>query len=102
MAVADLVKLRTNAGRDPSLFFVRDSKGFEVDALFSFGGDLRPLEIKSARTFDTDLVKNLASFRKLVPDCAEPRLVYDGEAFPARAGARCLNVRDLSRDSVFG
>ena len=102
MAVADLVKLRTNAGRDPALFFVRDSKGFEVDALFSFGGDLRPLEIKSARTFDPDLVKNLFSFRKLVPDCAEPRLVYDGEAFPARAGARCLNVRDLSRDSVFG
>ena len=102
MAVADLVKLRTNAGRDPALFFVRDSKGFEVDALFSFGGDLRPLEIKSARTFDTDLVKNLSAFRKLVPDCAEPRLVYDGEPFPARAGARCLNVRDLSRRSVLG
>ncbi len=100
MIVADLVKARTNAGRDPALFFVRDSKGFEVDALYAIGRDLRPMEIKSARTFDASLTKNLASFRKLVPDSATPTLIYDGEPYSDRGGVRCLGFRSLSRQTL--
>ena len=101
MVVADLVKLRTNAGRDPGLFFVRDSKGFEVDALFAFGGDLLPMEIKSSRTYAPGLVKNLGAFRKVLPGCGPARLLYDGEDYPARSGVECLNFRRISRARLF-
>ena len=102
MVVADLVKARTNIGREPALFFVRDSKGFEVDALYAIGRDLRPFEIKSARTFDSSFAKNLAIFRKLAPECAVPAVVYDGESYSDRGGIRCLAYRDLSSQTIFG
>ena len=102
MVVSDLVKARTNIGREPSLFFVRDSKGFEVDALYAIGRDLRPFEIKSAMTFDSAFAKNLVSFRKLVPECAMPTVVYDGESYSDRGGVRCLALRELSGRSLFG
>ncbi|MBQ3290277.1 MAG: ATP-binding protein [Kiritimatiellae bacterium] len=101
MIIADLVKARTNLGREPALFFVRDSKGFEVDALYAIGRELRPFEIKSARTFDSSFYKNLVSFRSLVPECATPALVYDGESYSERGGVRCLAFRALSGRTVF-
>ena len=101
LAVAELVKTRTNAGRDPGLFFLRDSKGFEIDALFAAGGRLRPIEIKSARSFDASFVGRLLAFRERVPDAAPPLLVYDGDDYPSRAGVRCINVRTVSRAAIF-
>ena len=101
MVIADLVKARTNMGREPALFFVRDSKGFEVDALYAIGRDLRPLEIKSARTFDPSFLKNLVSFRKIVPECAPPAVVYDGGSYSERGGVRCLAFRTLSARTIF-
>lgn len=102
LVVSDLVKARTNAGRDPNLFFVRDSKGFEIDALYAFGRDLHPMEIKSARTFVPDMARNLVAFRRVVKDTAMPTILYDGESWPDRSGVRCLNFRDLSQAAVFG
>ena len=102
MVIADLVKARTNIGREPALFFVRDSKGFEVDALYAIGRDLRPFEIKSARTFDSSFVKNLVTFRNLVPESAVPAVVYDGESYSERGGIRCLAYRDLASQTIFG
>ncbi len=102
MVVADLVKARTNIGRDPALFFVRDSKGFEVDALYAIGRDLRPPPIKSARTFDSSFAKNLATFQRLVPECAPPAVVYDGEPYANRSGVRCIAFRSLSRKTLHG
>ena len=102
MVIADLMKTRTNIGRDPALFFVRDSKGFEVDALFSIGRDLLPMEIKSARTFDPSFARNLVGFRRIIPNCAPPTIIYDGESYSSRNGVRCLAFRELSRQTVFG
>lgn len=99
---APTIEKRTNIGREPALFFVRDSKGFEVDALYAIGRDLRPFEIKSARTFDSSFAKNLAIFRKLAPECAVPAVVYDGESYSDRGGIRCLAYRNLSSQTIFG
>ena len=96
MVVAELLKLRTNRGRDPNLFFVRDPKGFEVDALFTLGRTLLPMEIKSSRTFHPDLAKKLIAFRSLVPESSPPRLVYDGPAYSDRGGVRCVNFRNIT------
>lgn len=102
MVVADFVKLRTNADCDPGLFFARDSKGFEVDALFAFGGNLLPMEIKSSRTYAPGLSKNLGAFRKVLPECGPARLLYDGEEYSSRPGVECLNFRHISRARLFG
>lgn len=101
MVVSDLVKLRTNAGRDPNVFFVRDSKGFEVDALCAYGRDVCPMEIKSSRSYSPSLVKNLHDFVSVVPSAKEPTLIYDGEAYPDRGGVRCVNFRELSDSTLF-
>ena len=67
LVVAELLKTRTNAGREPNLYFARDSKGFEVDVLYPRSPIPVPVEIKSARTFDASFAKNLNAFSTLLP-----------------------------------
>ena len=102
LVVSDLVKIRTNIGRDPNLFFVRDSKGFEIDALYAFGRDLHPMEIKSARTYVPDLARNLVAFQRIVGNSVRPTILYDGESWPDRGGVHCLNFRELSQAALSG
>jgi uncharacterized protein len=62
MVISDLLKKRFNAGLDSNLFFFRDSKGNEVDAVLRFGAQLIPVEIKSSSTFSRDFLKGLSFF----------------------------------------
>lgn len=63
--------------------FYRIEKGFEVDLMFSQGARVRPVEVKSARTFSKDLVGNLSVYSQNDPAAADPLLVYDGERIEA-------------------
>ena len=97
LVAAELLKTRTNAGREPNLHFARDSKGFEVDVLYPHSPRPIPVEIKSSRTFSPSFAKNLRAFSSLLPapDAPSPLLVYDGPSYPSRNGVRCLNFRDI-------
>ena len=93
LVVADILKSRLNIGKEPNLFYLRTEKGFEVDLIMREGRTLRPVEIKSAATFNSEFTAALRRFCTAEPEAADPLLIYDGENFPERNGVRCANFR---------
>ena len=66
LVVLELMKARLNKGKDPQLYYFRDTHGHEVDVIFQSGHTLIPIEIKASQTFNTDFLKNLKYFQQLV------------------------------------
>lgn len=97
LVVADARKNFANCGREPRMSFYRTEKGFEVDLMFSQGARVRPVEVKSARTFSKYLVRNLSVYSQNDPAAADPLLVYDGERIEAfgDASVRADNFRSV-------
>ena len=93
LVVADILKSRLNIGKEPNLFYLRTEKGFEVDLIMREGRTLRPVEIKTAATFNSEFTAALRRFCTAEPEAADPLLIYDGENFPERNGVRCANFR---------
>ena len=88
LVVLDLIKARLNQGRDPHLYYYRDSQKKEVDLIYKKGSELIPIEIKSAETISQSFFNNLNYFHELVgARCGQPHLVYSGtEEFSLDAG----------------
>lgn len=96
LVVAETRKAFTNRGRDPRLSFYRTEKGFEIDLLLAQGGSVRPIEIKSSKTFNKSLVRNLAAYVEADVSADDPTLVYDGERIDSfgEKGIRVVNFRE--------
>lgn len=94
MVVVNALKELLNQGRDPKLFFHKTEKNFEIDLLVQRGRTLRPIEIKSAMTFNFDFTRNLQSFMNKVPEAVEPTLVYDGDPLALSNGISVKNFRE--------
>ena len=97
MVVMDACKEFTNRGRDPRMAVYRTEKGFEVDLIVSHGSRVRPIEIKSAMTFNGKLVTNLQKYADDDPLAENPLLVYDGDAVESFGpqGVSAVNFRYL-------
>lgn len=96
MCVMDVRKRYLNAGEDAPLSFLRTEKGFEIDLLIHEASGIRPVEIKSAMTFNRNLVRNLEAFAREEPASASPVLLYDGSPIPSfgNRNVSVLNFRD--------
>lgn len=94
MAVMEAYKHFSNEGRDPRLSFMRTEKGFEIDLIISNGGRVRPVEIKSAMTFNKSLVRNLEVFAGECNEAYYPELIYDGADIDD-FGTRSVTVRNI-------
>ena len=96
MCVMDVRKRFLNAGEDAPLSFLRTEKGFEIDLLIHEASGIRPVEIKSAMTFNRTLVRNLEAFAREEPASASPVLLYDGSPIPSfgNRNVSVLNFRD--------
>jgi predicted AAA+ superfamily ATPase len=85
--LSELLKNAYHHGREPDLYFWRDSTGHEIDLLLERGGDLVATEVKSAQTIAEDFFDNLAFWRDLVGDPAAPAaLVHGGRGSFRRKG----------------
>jgi predicted AAA+ superfamily ATPase len=62
--VSELVKKRTNAGREINLFYWRDKTGQEVDVIIDDGISLLPLETQSGKTVHQEFFKNILYWLK--------------------------------------
>lgn len=94
MVVIEALKTRMNQGRDANIYFFRDNNGFEVDMLYKKANDLIPIEIKSAKTYQTDFTKNLKKFLKTIKKAGSGFLIYDGDFTPQHDNIKILNFRD--------
>ena len=84
-AVSELLKAFHNQGRDPDIYFWRDSTGHEIDLLIATGDDLVPIEIKSGQTVASDFFDSLKYWRRLPGQAEAPvSLVYGGDTTSKR------------------
>ncbi|WP_221394547.1 ATP-binding protein [Dyadobacter sp. NIV53] len=65
LVITELLKKRTNAGKQINLYYWRDKTGHEVDVIIDNGTSLLPLEIKAGRTINSEFFKSLTYWNKL-------------------------------------
>lgn len=92
LVVSELYKYRIHHGREPRMYFYRDSVGNEVDVLFPQGPDWLPVEIKSAQTIASNAFDGLRVFQSIRQDAGPPGLLVYGGA----------ETRRRSREQVTG
>lgn len=85
--ISELVKNYLNRGRQPDLYFWRDSAGHEIDVVLDRGSELVPIEIKSGKTISSDFFKNLNYWHSLKGNEQEKSvLIYGGDQSYRRSG----------------
>ena len=96
--MTELLKTQTNRGIKPSLHFLRDKEGHEVDALIETAPDtFQAIEIKSGETVASDFFSGLDYWRaKLTRQTLTPWLIHGGTARQDREKATVLPWNDLS------
>lgn len=96
MVVLEFFKNRYNSGKMPHFYFYRDKSQNEVDLIAERGTQLYAYEIKSAKSFTKDFVKNLKYFRKTAgDDVVSTQVIYDGEQDIDTPDNGMLNFRNL-------
>ncbi len=96
MVVMEVLKARLNAGKEPDIYYFRDSLGFEVDLLLASGRDLIPIEIKSTYTPSDDLSKGVRHFAALTKDARHPTVIYSGRNIPSQKTPSFCNFEDVA------
>ncbi len=95
LVVMELFKFRSNMGLEPQLYFYRDTHGNEVDVIFQRGHELVPIEIKAAKTFNQEFVKNLNFFQKITGErSSHGFVIYCGEKEQDIHKNRLINFRN--------
>ncbi len=89
--ISEAIKNFLNRGREPDVYFWRDSTGNEVDLLIEEGSSLIPVEIKSGQTFSPSFLEGLKFWRSLSGDeHTRAQVVYGGDDGFDRQGIRVL------------
>ncbi|MEL7163531.1 MAG: DUF4143 domain-containing protein, partial [Bacteroidota bacterium] len=91
-----------NEGRQPSMYFWRDSNQHEIDLLLNLGYALRPVEIKSGATYNRKYFKQINWFTEVadVP-LVQPTVIYGGEEEFTMAEGKLIswqNAASLTQD----
>jgi uncharacterized protein len=96
--MTELLKAQTNAGHKPSLYFLRDKEGHELDAIIETAPNtLQAVEAKSGETVASDAFSGLDYWRShLAGKTLVPWFVHGGTAFQQREKASVLPWTDLS------
>jgi uncharacterized protein len=97
MVVVDAIKTRLNRGEDHNIYFFRDNNNNEVDIIFKSKGSLIPAEIKSAVTFNDDLLKGVRYFQKSVPGIAKGYLIYSGDLSFRKGDIEIINFKEIHK-----
>ena len=96
--MTELLKAQTNRGIKPSLHFLRDKEGHEIDALIETGpNSFQAVEIKSGETIASDFFSGLDYWRTTLPhQSLTPWLIYGGTDNQVREKATVLPWTNLS------
>jgi hypothetical protein len=78
LVICEVLKAQLNRGRDPGMFYFRDSHGNELDLLLKRGRQLCPVEIKAGQTWNSSFTKGLKYFSNLAGEQSVRGLVCYG------------------------
>ncbi len=83
MVISDILKQFYNLGKQPNIYYWRESNGTEVDCILELTSTSRiAIEIKAGQTFSKDYLRNL---KKYPDSTAKKVVVYAGEE-PIKTG----------------
>ena len=95
LVVTEFMKYDYNKGKNPNLYFYRDSNGYEIDVVKNIGRNFPAVEIKPAVTFNNDFLKNIKSFQKLYKDRIHSQyLIYNGNDLEIE-DISLLNIKNI-------
>jgi hypothetical protein len=66
--ISEIIKSYYNAGREPNIYYYRDTNGSEVDLLIYRDGTLYPVEIKKTSSPNVKDIKHFKSLATVYPD----------------------------------
>lgn len=100
LVVTELVKQRTNAGKQINLYYWRDKTGHEVDVIIDDGLSLVPIEIKAGKTVNNEYFTNISYWTKL-SGATKGYIAYAGNQLEERSnGISVLHWTELLRQNV--
>jgi predicted AAA+ superfamily ATPase len=91
---SELYKMRYNAGLPANYYFLRDSKGVEVDCVQELPNGMRFIEIKSSETLSLNHIGNITSLKKLFKT-TEDFVVFSGQNVSDFHGVQFVNWQEL-------
>lgn len=96
MIVSDLLKKRFHMCLPPNVYFWRDKLGCEVDCLLEEGSNLKPIEIKSSATIQSEMFENLAKWCHWAEvDPGIGTVVYAGDENQTRKQGKIQSWKNL-------
>ena len=96
--VAELLKARTNQGKNSNIYFFRDNIGNEIDALLEDGISVKPVEIKLGSTISDDYFKGLRYYQKInKKNLSKAALIYGGTLDQHRQTADVFSYRNVEK-----
>ena len=92
IAISSLLKKNAIAGKRSNLYFYRETKGIEVDAVELDGpGHLNLYEVKAGKTLQADYSANMKTLAAQLNSSVKTSVIYNGETLAPAA----INVRDI-------
>ncbi|MCL2329025.1 MAG: ATP-binding protein [Bacteroidetes bacterium] len=91
---SELIKSRFNAGLPANFYFLRDSKGVEIDCVQELPEGMRFIEIKSSETLSNDHIRNINLLKNLFPK-TENNVVYSGQKVVDFHNVRFVNWQNM-------
>jgi uncharacterized protein len=86
--ISEILKNILNRGKEPNIYFWRDSGGHEIDIIMEEDSGLIPIEIKSGQTVSGDFFSGIEYWRNLAGEKDAPAaLVYGGDRSYQRTGS---------------
>ncbi len=95
LVVLEVLKARYNAGKQPNIYFYRDSNGNELDLLLEAGRALHGIEIKSAATYNASFKKGLKHFADNCRPLASSFIAYSGEERAFSDGIEAIHFSQI-------
>ncbi|MDR1552970.1 MAG: ATP-binding protein [Prevotellaceae bacterium] len=97
IVVLEFMKNRFNSNKDPNLFFYRDKLQHEIDIIQEFGNQYKAYEIKSAKAFHADFLKNFQYLKSILGDSlVAAQVIYDGDISVHSPENGIVNFRNIS------
>lgn len=94
--LSELVKSRFNAGLPINYYFLRDSKGMEVDCVVEKPNSIDLIEIKMSETLSPSHIANIRALKTLFP-ATDNYLIYSGEQEPLYHNVQFVNWQNIDK-----
>lgn len=94
MVILEILKSQYAKGLEKSLYYFRDSKGFEIDLIIANGREVIPVEIKSASTYNKEFSKNLQKFCNFAKNANNPSVIYSGDIEVESENIKYINFKN--------